>query len=117
LRLSMLEHLPQRRLRLGEVRLRLERAWASGALPPGVKRRDFGPRRPVRRAEGAPAAPGAQGEGEGPPGPRELPFAGPRRDPPRQRPGKAPKAKRQAVGLTEPDAPQQATFAWEWAPP
>ncbi|HEY0791031.1 MAG TPA: hypothetical protein VGD78_08195, partial [Chthoniobacterales bacterium] len=42
LRLSMLEHLPQRPLRLGDVRLRLELAWRSGALPPGTKRRPFG---------------------------------------------------------------------------
>jgi hypothetical protein len=56
LRLSMLEHLPRRRLRLGEVRLRLDRAWGSGALPPGVKRHGFSPgRRPVQRAESAPA--------------------------------------------------------------
>jgi hypothetical protein len=97
LRLSMLEHLPQRRLRLGEVRLRLDRAWGSGALPPGVKRRGFPPgRRSVRGAEGAPAAPGAGG-GEGPP---------------RKRPAKAPKAKAAAAGPPEPGLPQQATFAW-----
>ena len=46
LRRSMLEHLPQRPLRLGEVRLRLDRAWRSGALPPGAKRR---PSLPVAR--------------------------------------------------------------------
>jgi hypothetical protein len=46
LRLSMLEHLPQRPLRLGEVRLRLERAWRSGALPPGARRRPFASGRP-----------------------------------------------------------------------
>jgi hypothetical protein len=113
LRLSMLEHLPQRRLRLGEVRLRLERAWASGALPPGVTRRDFGPRRrPVRRAEGASAAPGA-GKGEGPPGPLEFPFAAPREEPPRKKPVETSKAKRQAGGFAGPAVPQQATFAWD----
>ena len=41
LRRSMLEHLPQRSLRLGDVRLRLDRAWRSGALPLGAKRRPF----------------------------------------------------------------------------
>src|ERR671922_1027833 len=82
LRLSMLEHLPARRLRLGEVRLRLDRAWSSGALPPGVKRRGFTPaRRSVHRVEGA----AAQGVGEGPPGPLEFPFAGARGEPPRKR--------------------------------
>ena len=105
LRLSMLEHLPAQRLRLGEVRLRLDRAWGSGALPPGAKRRGFCPvRRPVRRAESAPAAPNAE-EGEGPPGPLEFPFAGP----PRRRPAKASKAKALATG---PGVPQQATFTW-----
>jgi hypothetical protein len=109
LRLSMLEHLPARRLRLGEVRLRLDRAWGSGALPPGAKRRGLPPgRRSAHRAEGA-APPGA-GEGEGPAGPFEFPFAGPRGEPPRRRPVKAPKAKSQAAG---PGVPQQATFAWD----
>lgn len=111
LRLSMLEHLPTQRLRLGEVRLRLDRAWGSGALPPGTKRRGFCPvRRPGRR-EGA--APAEAGEGEGSPGPREFPLAAPRADPPCKRPVKAPKTKSQAVRSAEPGAPQQATFAWE----
>ncbi|HEY0792391.1 MAG TPA: hypothetical protein VGD78_15110, partial [Chthoniobacterales bacterium] len=35
LRLSMLEHLPPPPLRLGDVRAQLNRAWRSGALPPG----------------------------------------------------------------------------------
>jgi hypothetical protein len=111
LRLSMLEHLPQRRLRLGEVRLRLDRAWASGALPPGIERRAFSSpgRRPIRRAESA--AP--QGAGEGPPGPPEFPFAGPRGEPPRKKPAKAPKAKSQTAGVAEPGLPQQATFTWD----
>ena len=109
LRLSMLEHLPQRRLRLGEVRLRLDRAWGSGALPPGAKRRGSPPgRRPVRRDEGA-AAPVT---GEGPPGPLEFPFAGLRGEPRRKRPVKAPQAKSQAAGPAGPDVPRQATFAW-----
>jgi hypothetical protein len=108
LRLSMLEHLPVQRLRLGEVRLRLDRAWASGALPPGAKRRGLPPgRRPVRRAEGAPDA--AQGEGQ--PGPLEFPFAGPRGESPRKKPVKTPKAP--AAGGAEPGAPKQATFAWD----
>jgi hypothetical protein len=107
LRLSMLEHLPQRRLRLGEVRLRLDRAWASGALPPGAQRRGLTPaRRPGRRAESAAAAPVA---GEGPPKPLEFPFAGPHGGPAPKRP-KASKAKTQAAG---PGVPQQATFAWD----
>jgi hypothetical protein len=110
LRLSMLEHLPARRLRLGEVRLRLDRAWASGALPPGAKRRGFPPgRRPVRRAESA-VDPGA---GEGPPRPLEFPFAGPGENPPRKRPVKAPKARSPAAGVAEAGVPQQATFAWD----
>ena len=112
LRLSMLEHLPVQRLRLGEVRLRLDRAWASGALPPGSKRRGLPPgRRPLRRAEGAPAAPAAS-EGEGPPGPPEFPFAGPQGYPPRKKPPGAPKAKRPPAGSAKPDPPQQATFTW-----
>jgi hypothetical protein len=82
-------------------------------LPPGVTRRDFGPRRrPVRRAEGAPAAPGA-GKGEGPPGPLEFPFAAPREEPPRKKPVETSKAKRQAGGFAGPAVPQQATFAWD----
>jgi hypothetical protein len=106
LRLSMLEHLPARRLRLGEVRLRLDRAWGSGALPPGAKRRGFGPgRRPVHRVEGA--APSEAGEG--PLRPLEFPFAGLRGDPPRKRPLKA----LQAKGAAGPGLPQQATFAWD----
>jgi hypothetical protein len=111
LRLSMLEHLSARPLRLGEVRLRLDRAWGSGALPPGVKRRGFPPgRRPgVHRVEGA-APPGAA---EGPPGPPEFPFAGLRGEPPCKRPVKAPKTKSQAAGPAEPGLPQQATFAWD----
>ncbi|HEY0793048.1 MAG TPA: hypothetical protein VGD78_18425 [Chthoniobacterales bacterium] len=50
--LSMLEHLPQRPLRLGDVRVRFDRAWRSGALPPGAKRRSFGSgRAPVASRE------------------------------------------------------------------
>lgn len=110
LRLSMLEHLPARRLRLGEVRLRLDRAWGSGALPPGAKRRDFGPRRrPGRRVEGAVPAEG--GEGERPPEPREFPFAGPREgEPPRRRPARAPRAR--SADPASPGLLRQATFAW-----
>ena len=103
LRLSMLEHLPARRLRLGEVRLRLDRAWGSGALPPGAKRRGL---TPARRTESAAAAPVA---GEGPPRPLEFPFAGPHGEPAPKKP-KASKAKTQATG---PGVPQQATFAWD----
>jgi len=110
LRLSMLEHLPVRRLRLGEVRLRLDRAWGSGALPPGAKRRGFPPgRRPVQQVESAPTAPDA-GEGQGPPGLREFPFAGPGEEPPRKKPVKTPKAKSRVAGLA---LPRQATFAWD----
>jgi hypothetical protein len=111
LRLSMLEHLPRRRLRLGEVRLRLDRAWASGALPPGVERRGLTPaRRPVRRVEGATSAEAGE---EGSPGPLEFPFTGPRAEPPPKKPVKAPKAKSRAADVAGPGTPQQATFAWD----
>ena len=115
LRLSMLEHLPVRRLRLGEVRLRLDRAWGSGALPAGTKRRGLTPtRRPGRRAESAPSAPTGPGRGEKPPGPLEFRFAGPPEgEPPRKRSAKAPKAKNQAAARAEPGLPRQATFAWD----
>jgi hypothetical protein len=67
LRRSMLEHLPQRSLRLGEVRLRLDRAWRSGALPPGAKRRPFASgRRPLTPRDLQPEV------GEDPPGPQET---------------------------------------------
>src|SRR5690242_2314321 len=110
LRLSMLEHLPHLPLRLGEVRLRRERAWRSGALPPGVKRRGFACGRPSgRRREAAP-----KGIGEDPPGAQEFPFVGVQGQP-RGRKGrlKAPNPKANAVRPTERGPALQATFVWD----
>src|SRR5689334_17342964 len=70
LRLSMLEHLPARPLRLGEVRLRLERAWRSGALPPGLGRPKFPTGRASTRQEGA----ASSNREEVLPGSQEFPF-------------------------------------------
>ena len=112
LRLSMLDHLPQRPpLRLGEVRLRLERAWRSGALPPGIESRPFAYRRPVTpHQEGA-----AEGVGEGTLSPQELPLAGAQGPPPRREGQvKAPKQpKGRAARVAEPDPIRQTTFAWD----
>jgi hypothetical protein len=108
LRLSMLEHLPQRPLRLGEVRVRLERAWCTGALPPGVERRGLAVGRvPVRRLAAAP-----KDVGEGRPGPQELPFVGAQGD---RRPRGRLKGSKAKVNVASPDGQSpalQATFVW-----
>jgi hypothetical protein len=110
LRRSMLEHLPSRPLRLGDVRLRLDRAWRSGALPPGAKRRPFAsgrvpvsPREPQRDVGEGPASPQAAvptpktcGEPRGNVRVKALP-----------RKGKA------TVLPTEQGQALQATFAWD----
>jgi hypothetical protein len=107
LRLSMLEHLPPRPLRLGEVRLRLERAWRSGALPPGVKRRGFASSRPpIRRREGA-----FKGVGEGRPCPQELPFVGAQGE--RRRQGRVKTPKANVARPAESGPALQATFVWD----
>jgi hypothetical protein len=112
LRLSMLEHLPQRPLRLGEVRLRLERAWRTGALPPEVQPRGLPP--PAHASAGRRA-----GAREGPPGPQEFAFVGlpgppspPRRRKARPKPVKAAPKHAGGGAVAEPAPARQATFAW-----
>jgi hypothetical protein len=107
LRLSMLEHLPQRPLRLGEVRL--ERAWRSGALPPGIERRGFASGRvPVRRRVDSP-----KDVGEGPPGPQEFPSAEARGERRRKGRVKGSKVKVNASRTAEQGPALQATFVWD----
>jgi hypothetical protein len=109
LRLSMLEHLPQRPLRLGEVRLRLERAWRSGALPPGVERRGLPCGRvPVRRRADAP-----KGVREGPPGPQEFAFVGAQGERRPKRRAKGSKAKVNVAPSDGSGPAWQATFVWD----
>ena len=112
LRLSMLEHLPQRPpLRLGEVRLRLERAWRTGALPPGVERRPLVYRRPVvRRGEGTPEGVGEEGTPCAP----ELPLGEAPGPPPDERRVKARKQPQGRLArAVQPDPARQTTFAWD----
>ena len=109
LRRSMLEHLPQQSLRMGEVRLRLERAWRSGALPPGTKRRPF--------ASGCPPFPARKppwNVGEGASNPQDgLPPAEVRAEVRANIPVKTPPLKGKVTVPVEQGPPRQATFAWD----
>ena len=110
LRLSMLEHLPRQPLRLGEVRLRLDRAWSTGDLPPGSKRQRFpAGRRPVRPTEGIASESGR----EAPPVPQAFPFFKQQEATPRKGPGKAPKVKAKVAGAVGPEVLRPSTFAWD----
>jgi hypothetical protein len=109
LRRSMLEHLPQRSLRLGEVRLRLDRAWRSGALPPGAKRRPFASgRAPVVAREPPPDG------GEKPVDPQAtVPTPKTCGESRRAVRVKAPPPKGKVTVPAGQGQPRQATFAWD----
>jgi hypothetical protein len=110
LRRSMLEHLPSRPLRLGDVRLRLDRAWRSGALPPGAKRRRFvSSRAPVSRRKSPPE----EGE-ENVAGSRTAwPTAATSGEQPKKAQAKALRRKGDVTVAPAPGQPRQATFVWD----
>ncbi|HEY0791270.1 MAG TPA: hypothetical protein VGD78_09420 [Chthoniobacterales bacterium] len=112
LRLSMLEHLPQRPLRLGEVRLRIERAMHSEALPPGAKRRPFGARHAPVPTRALQPSKSTGEEGEGPQGSQALASVGVRGEPHPKGRAKAPRSKAKGINPGGEGPALQGTFAW-----